>query len=85
MYDLRLKLRGPISGMDSKSALPNAEGFIDLMEPFDDLNRNGKWDDSEEFNDRKEIALNSLTNQAGATAEQNLNIKKRANKILGFG
>ena len=37
------------------------------------------------FNDRKEIALNSLTNQAGATAEQNLNIKKRANKILGFG
>jgi len=37
------------------------------------------------FAQNKQIALNSLTNQAGATAEQNLNIKKRANKILGFG
>ena len=51
LYDLRLKLRGPLSGADSKSALPNAEGFIDLTEPFKDSNKNGTWDDREMFND----------------------------------
>ena len=51
LYDLRMKLRGPISGIDSKSALPNAEGFVDLTEPFIDSNKNGTWDDGEMFND----------------------------------
>ncbi len=51
LYDFRLKLRGPISGIDSNSALPSAEGFVDLMEPFNDSNRNGVWDDGEVFND----------------------------------
>ena len=32
LYDLRLKLRGPLSGITSNSALPNAESFIDKTE-----------------------------------------------------
>ena len=51
LYDLRLKLRGPISGTDSMSALPNSEGFVDLSEPFIDSNKNDTWDDSELFTD----------------------------------
>ena len=51
LYDLRLKIRGPISGTDAKSALPNAEGFVDLSEPFIDSNKNDTWDDSELFTD----------------------------------
>ena len=51
LYDLRLKIRGPISGSDAKSSLPNAEGYIDLPEPFEDLNKNDIWDDQEEFID----------------------------------
>ena len=51
LYDLRLKLRGPLSGSDSKSDLPNAEGFIDLSAPFKDSNKNGTWDDGEIFNE----------------------------------
>ena len=51
LYDLRLKMRGPLSGIDSRSALPNAEKFVDLTEPFIDTNNNGTWDDSEEFID----------------------------------
>ena len=51
LYDLRLKIRGPVSGTDSMSALPNPEGFVDLPEPFIDSNRNGTWDDSELFTD----------------------------------
>ena len=31
LYDLRLKLRGPLSGITSNSALPNAESFIDKI------------------------------------------------------
>ena len=51
LYDFRLKLRGPVSGMDSKSALPSAEGFIDLTEPFVDANLNRTWDEAEPFTD----------------------------------
>ena len=51
LYDLRMKLRGPLSGTESNSALPQAEGFIDLTEPFIDSNKNGKWDDSEPYTD----------------------------------
>ena len=51
LYDLRLKIRGPISGTDANSALPNAEGFVDLAAPFIDSNKNGTWDDSELFTD----------------------------------
>ena len=51
LYDLRLKLRGPISGIDAKSALPNAEGFVDLSQPFIDFNKNDTWHDSEIFTD----------------------------------
>ena len=40
-----------MSGIDSNSALPSAEGFVDLMEPFNDYNKNGVWDDGEVFND----------------------------------
>ena len=54
LYDLRMKLRGPISGTESNSALPQAEGFIDLNEPFNDTNKNGIWDDSEIFTDTNE-------------------------------
>tara|TARA_B100000945_G_scaffold98768_1_gene77376 strand:- start:377 stop:3694 length:3318 start_codon:yes stop_codon:yes gene_type:complete len=51
LYDLRLKMRGPLSGIDSRSSLPNSELFIDLTEPFEDFNNNGIWDDREEFED----------------------------------
>ena len=51
LYDFRLKLRGPSSGVESNSALPQAEGFVDLTEPFNDTNQNGIWDDSEIFTD----------------------------------
>ena len=45
LYDLRLKLRGPTSGVESNSSLPLSEGFVDLTEPFDDSNKNEIWDD----------------------------------------
>ena len=51
LYDFRLKLRGPSSGVESNSALPQAEGFVDLTEPFNDTNQNGIWDYSEIFTD----------------------------------
>ena len=51
LYDFRLKLRGPISGIDAKSALPGAEGFVDRAEPFIDLNNNSIWDEAELFTD----------------------------------
>ena len=51
LYDFRFKLRGPLSGNDSNSALPQPEGFIDLFEPYDDVNNNGTWDDAEPFRD----------------------------------
>ncbi|MDP6853412.1 MAG: adenylate/guanylate cyclase domain-containing protein [Candidatus Marinimicrobia bacterium] len=51
LYDFRLKLRGATSGTASQSALPNAEGFIDGTEPFNDLNENGTWDPAELFTD----------------------------------
>ncbi len=54
LYDLRMKLRGPISGTESNSALPQAEGFIDLTEPFTDTNQNGIWDDEEIYTDSNE-------------------------------
>jgi|GEM_PF-128160 adenylate cyclase len=54
LYDFRLKLRGPISGIESNSALPQAEGFLDLTEPFTDTNQNGIWDDEELYTDSNE-------------------------------
>ena len=51
LYDLRLKLRGPASGVESNSSLPLSEGFVDLTEPFDDSNKNEIWDNSELFTD----------------------------------
>jgi len=54
LYDLRMKLRGPLSGTESNSALPQAEGFIDLTEPFTDTNQNGIWDDEELYTDSNE-------------------------------
>ena len=54
LYDLRMKLRGPISGTESNSALPQAEGFIDLTEPFTDTNQSGIWDDEEIYTDSNE-------------------------------
>ncbi len=54
LYDLRMKLRGPLSGTESNSALPQAEGFIDLTEPFTDTNQNGIWDDEELYTDLNE-------------------------------
>jgi adenylate cyclase len=38
LIDLKFKLRGPLSGIDVKSAWPNNENF-------DDINGNGKWDE----------------------------------------
>ena len=52
LYDFRFKIRGPLSGNDSKSALPQPESFIDLNEPFLDANNNGTWDDEEPYNDK---------------------------------
>ena len=52
LYDFKMKLRGPISGSDARSALPNAEGFIDLAEPFIDNNNNNVWDGSEDYEDK---------------------------------
>ena len=57
LYDLRMKLRGPLSGTESNSALPQAEGFIDLTEPFTDTNQNGIWDDEELYTDSNENGI----------------------------
>ena len=54
LYDLRFKIRGPISGMDSNSALPSPEEFVDLTEPFNDANGNGNWDKEESYSDVNE-------------------------------
>ena len=51
LYDFRMKLRGPISGIDSNSSLPSSEDFYDIAEPFIDLNNNNIWDDQEGFID----------------------------------
>ncbi|NOZ07382.1 MAG: adenylate/guanylate cyclase domain-containing protein [FCB group bacterium] len=45
LYDYRFKLRGPLAGPGSRSAMSKKP------EPFSDTNRNGRWDPGETFTD----------------------------------
>ena len=70
---------------ESLNVLMNESPFIGDVRGYGTMLGVEIVEDQDSKKPGKEIALKSLTNQAGATAEQNLNIKKRANKILGFG